>query len=116
MNQASAWAYLACQQWNFSFRRLCLDSGSGVVISQRPCYIFARLSLFVIMTWCISAETLSAQQEVKRRSDTWSPFRKEPALWWRPGIVRRLEELKQQQQVAQAQYLLEDANTTRSSP
>lgn len=31
------------------------------------------------------------------------------------ALVRRLEELKQQQ-VAHAQYLLEDANTTRSSP
>ena len=31
-------------------------------------------------------------------------------------LVSRLEELKRQQQVAQAQYLLEDANTNRSSP
>jgi tetratricopeptide (TPR) repeat protein len=31
-------------------------------------------------------------------------------------LVKRLEELKRQQQVAQAQYLLEDANTNRSSP
>ena len=31
-------------------------------------------------------------------------------------LVNRLEELKRQQQVAQAQYLLEDANTSRSSP
>jgi tetratricopeptide (TPR) repeat protein len=31
-------------------------------------------------------------------------------------LVSRLEELKHQQQVAQAQYLLEDANTNRSSP
>jgi tetratricopeptide (TPR) repeat protein len=31
-------------------------------------------------------------------------------------LVSRLEELKRQQQVAQAQYLLEDANTSRSSP
>ena len=32
------------------------------------------------------------------------------------ALVKRLEELKRQQQVAQAQYLLEDANTNRSSP
>jgi tetratricopeptide (TPR) repeat protein len=31
-------------------------------------------------------------------------------------LVSRLEQLKRQQQVAQAQYLLEDANTNRSSP
>jgi tetratricopeptide (TPR) repeat protein len=31
-------------------------------------------------------------------------------------LVSRLEELKRQQQVTQAQYLLEDANTKRSSP
>jgi tetratricopeptide (TPR) repeat protein len=31
-------------------------------------------------------------------------------------LVSRLEELKRQQQVVQAQYLLEDANTNRSSP
>jgi tetratricopeptide (TPR) repeat protein len=31
-------------------------------------------------------------------------------------LVSRLEELKRQQQVAQTQYLLEDANTNRSSP
>jgi tetratricopeptide (TPR) repeat protein len=31
-------------------------------------------------------------------------------------LVSRLEELKRRQQVAQAQYLLEDANTNRSSP
>ena len=31
-------------------------------------------------------------------------------------LVSRLEELKRQQQVTQAQYLLEDANTNRSSP
>jgi predicted O-linked N-acetylglucosamine transferase (SPINDLY family) len=32
------------------------------------------------------------------------------------GLVKRLEELKRQQQVAQAQYSLEDANTGRTSP
>jgi tetratricopeptide (TPR) repeat protein len=32
------------------------------------------------------------------------------------ALVKRLEELKRRQQVAQAQYLLEDANTSRSSP
>jgi hypothetical protein len=31
-------------------------------------------------------------------------------------LVKRLQELKSQQQVAQAQYLLQDANTSRSSP
>jgi hypothetical protein len=31
-------------------------------------------------------------------------------------LVSRLEELKRRQQVVQAQYLLEDANTNRSSP
>ena len=31
-------------------------------------------------------------------------------------LVSRLEQLKRQQQVTQAQYLLEDANTSRSSP
>jgi tetratricopeptide (TPR) repeat protein len=32
------------------------------------------------------------------------------------GLVKRLEELKRQQQVAQAQYSLEDTNTGRTSP
>jgi hypothetical protein len=31
-------------------------------------------------------------------------------------LVKRLQELKSQQQVAQAQYQLQDANTSRSSP
>lgn len=33
-----------------------------------------------------------------------------------PPLVKRLEDLKRQQQVAQAQYSLQDANTSRSSP
>jgi hypothetical protein len=121
MSQAIAWAYLDCQQWNFSFRRLCLD----IFTTWSPLISRPRMSIHCIhcLNQSSTSTILLAQYWNSSAPTDQAALYQEIQAQRRLGnkeaiqaLVRRLEELKQQQQVAQAQYLLEDANTTRSSP